>query len=42
MSSGWPLEWWPCPACGGAGVRILYAAPIINPKRKRTTPEADR
>jgi len=21
---GQAREWWPCPACGGAGVRMLY------------------
>lgn len=24
------MEFWTCPACGGAGVRALFSSPIIN------------
>jgi len=30
-------EWHVCPGCGGAGVRYLYSAPIINAKFRRET-----
>jgi hypothetical protein len=23
-------EWWPCPACGGAGARLQFAPPSIS------------
>jgi ribosomal protein L37AE/L43A len=23
-------EFWSCPACGGAGVRVMYGPPTIN------------
>ena len=29
------MEWWPCPACGGAGVRALFAPPSIGPGTRR-------
>jgi hypothetical protein len=34
---GADLEWYPCPACGGAGVRIQYGAAeiCIRPGAKR-------
>ena len=32
------LEWWTCPACGGAGARFLFGPPIIGPKTRRKDP----
>lgn len=32
------LEFWTCPACGGDGVRALFAPPWVN-RRRYTTPE---
>jgi DnaJ-class molecular chaperone len=29
-------EWWPCPACGGAGSRIVYGVSQISINRKQT------
>lgn len=26
LARQWPLEWWTCPKCGGAGVSIMYGA----------------
>jgi DnaJ-class molecular chaperone len=32
-----PGEWWPCPACGGAGVRVMYgpAEFVLRAKKVR-------
>ena len=27
---GAPLQWWTCPCCGGAGVRIMFGPPAIR------------
>ena len=29
------MEWWPCPACGGAGARIMYGSAVLTRKKKR-------
>jgi DnaJ-class molecular chaperone len=31
------LQWWDCPACGGAGVREQHGAPVVNAKHRRRT-----
>lgn len=28
-------EWWPCPACGGAGARIVYGPPTFDDFRTK-------
>jgi DnaJ-class molecular chaperone len=35
------LEFWPCPACGGAGARFMYGPAVFGPgarQRKRGRP----
>lgn len=34
MQSGQP-EYWECPCCGGAGVRIQYGPALIGPGARR-------
>lgn len=29
-------EWWPCPACGGAGVDRLFCHPIVNNRKAKS------
>lgn len=33
-----PAEWWPCPACGGAGVRVMYGPAVFTKRRCKPTP----
>jgi hypothetical protein len=28
-------EWWPCPCCGGAGVRVQHGPALIGPGMRR-------
>ncbi len=32
------VEFWACPACGGAGTRALFSAPTIHSHAKETAP----
>lgn len=34
MSRGFPLEWWSCPCCGGAGVKIQFGPATIGERKK--------
>lgn len=40
--SGWivttihGLEWWLCPCCGGAGVRVQYGPPVFRPDKVKS------
>lgn len=29
------LEWWTCSGCGGAGVTLLFSAPLIGARKSR-------
>lgn len=35
LSTAHGLEWWPCPCCGTAGVRIQHGARFIGPGTRR-------
>ncbi len=34
-------EWWPCPACGGAGARFLFGPPEYVMRQKRRPTQKD-
>lgn len=30
LAKAWPLVWWDCPCCGGAGASVMYGPPTIR------------
>lgn len=34
-----PAEWWPCPACGGAGARVMFGPAVWTRRRRHNARE---
>lgn len=35
LARQWPVEFWNCPKCGGAGVSVQHGPVYINNKQRR-------